>query len=252
MNEIQIFKHDSFGQVRVVNKDGEPTFCLSDICKILDLSPKFVNQRLGKEVVLNNPLETAGGVQQALFVTEDGLYDVILDSRKPVAKLFRKWVTSEVLPSIRKTGGYIHASESDTPETIMAKAVLIAQETIKEQERKIWRQQQQIKEAVPKILFADAVSASPRSCLVRELAKLLCQRGIDIGEKRLYEYLRGNGYLIASGAHRNEPYQRYVEMGLFETIEWPVYKAETIDIKKTTKVTGKGQIYFINKFLKQS
>ncbi len=103
----------------MVNKDGEPTFCLSDICKILDLSPKFVNQRLGKEVVLNNPLETAGGVQQALFVTEDGLYDVILDSRKPVAKLFRKWVTSDVLPSIRKTGGHIYSTETDTPETIL-------------------------------------------------------------------------------------------------------------------------------------
>lgn len=105
----------------MVNKDGEPTFCLSDICKILDLSPKFVNQRLGKEVVLNNPLETAGGVQQALFVTEDGLYDVILDSRKPVAKLFRKWVTSDVLPSIRKTGGHIYSTETDTPETILDK-----------------------------------------------------------------------------------------------------------------------------------
>ena len=105
----------------MVTKDGETMFCLSDICKILDLSTKFVNQRLDKGVVWNNPLETVEGVQQALFVTEDGLYDVILDSRKPEAKKSRKWVTSDVLPSIRKTGGYIQTTEKDTPETIIDK-----------------------------------------------------------------------------------------------------------------------------------
>lgn len=252
MNEIQIFKHDSFGQVRVINEDN-PLFCATDVATILGYSnPAAAVQRHCNGITKRDTVTPSRGVQELLYIPEPDVYRLIMRSKLPYAEKFQDWVFVEILPSIRKTGGYIHASESDTPETIMAKAVLIAQETIKEQERKIWRQQQQIKEAAPKVLFADAVATSPQSCLVRELAKLLCQRGIDIGEKRLYEYLRGNGYLIASGAHRNEPYQRYVEMGLFETIEWPVYKAETIDIKKTTKVTGKGQIYFINKFLKQS
>lgn len=251
MNEIQIFKHDSFGQVRVINEDN-PLFCATDVATILGYSnPAAAVQRHCKGITKRDTL-TSGGVQDLLYIPESDVYRLVMRSKLPEAEGFQDWVCEVVLPSIRKTSGYIHASESDTPETIMAKAVLIAQETIKEQERKILKQQQQIKEAASKVLFADAVATSPQSCLVRELAKLLCQRGIDIGEKRLYEYLRGNGYLIASGAHRNEPYQRYVEMGLFETIEWPVYKAETIDIKKTTKVTGKGQIYFINKFLKQS
>jgi anti-repressor protein len=251
MNEIQIFKHDSFGQVRVINEDN-PLFCATDVATILGYSnPAAAVQRHCKGITKRDTL-TSGGVQDLLYIPESDVYRLVMRSKLPEAEGFQDWVCEVVLPSIRKTSGYIHASESDTPETIMAKAVLIAQETIKEQERKILKQQQQIKEAASKVLFADAVATSPQSCLVRELAKLLCQRGVDIGEKRLYEYLRGNGYLIASGAHRNEPYQRYVEMGLFETIEWPVYKAETIDIKKTTKVTGKGQIYFINKFLKQS
>ena len=232
--------------------EDNPLFCATDVATILGYSnPTATVQRHCKGITKRDTL-TSGGVQDLLYIPESDVYRLVMRSKLPEAEGFQDWVCEVVLPSIRKTGGYIHASESDTPETIMAKAVLIAQETIKEQERKILNQQQQIKEAAPKVLFADAVATSPQSCLVRELAKLLCQRGIDIGEKRLYEYLRGNGYLIASGAHRNEPYQRYVEMGLFETIEWPVYKAETIDIKKTTKVTGKGQIYFINKFLKQS
>ena len=251
MNEIQIFKHDSFGQVRVINEDN-PLFCATDVASILGYSKPRNAISTHCKGALKRGTPTSGGMQDLLYIPESDVYRLVMRSKLPEAEGFQDWVCEVVLPSIRKAGGYINASESDTPETIMAKAVLIAQETIKEQERKILNQQQQIKEAAPKVLFADAVATSPQSCLVRELAKLLCQRGIDIGEKRLYEYLRGNGYLIASGAHRNEPYQRYVEMGLFETIEWPVYKAETIDIKKTTKVTGKGQIYFINKFLKQS
>lgn len=129
MEEIKIFNSPKFGEVRTAGTPEQPLFCLSDVCRCLGLTAKFVNQRLDKGVVSNHPLETAGGTQQALFVNEDGLYDVILDSRKPEAKAFRKWITSEVLPSIRKTGGYISTKADDTPEEIMARALVIAQRT---------------------------------------------------------------------------------------------------------------------------
>jgi len=130
MSEIKIFKNDQFGEVRVSELNGEPLFCLADVCRTLGLKQGDVKQRLEEGVVSTQPLETAGGIQMANFVNEDGLYDVVLDSRKPEAKKFRKWVTSEILPSIRKTGGYIATSESDTPELIMARALLVAQDTI--------------------------------------------------------------------------------------------------------------------------
>lgn len=135
MNDIQLFKNDQFGEVRVIELNGEPLFCLSDVCNILGLRQGDVRQRLDEGVVSTQPLLTAGGIQQANFVNEDGLYDAILDSRKQEAKQFRKWVTSEILPSIRKTGGYLITSENDTPEIIMARAILVAQETIKKKRR---------------------------------------------------------------------------------------------------------------------
>ena len=135
MNDIQLFKNDQFGEVRVIELNGEPLFCLSDVCNILGLRQGDVRQHLDEGVVSTQPLLTAGGIQQANFVNEDGLYDAILDSRKQEAKQFRKWVTSEILPSIRKTGGYLITSENDTPEIIMARAILVAQETIKKKRR---------------------------------------------------------------------------------------------------------------------
>lgn len=137
MNDIQIFNSPQFGEVRTTGTSDEPLFCLADVCRVLGLSAKGVNQRLDKGVISNCPLETAGGIQHALFVNEDGLYDVILDSRKPIAKKFRKWVTSEVLPTIRKTGGYIATKESDTPEEIMARALAIAKDTLAKREERI-------------------------------------------------------------------------------------------------------------------
>lgn len=138
MNNIQIFQNEQFGQVRIaMNESNEPLFCLADLCTILGLRQGDVRQRLDEGVVSTQPLETAGGVQQANFVNEDGLYDAILDSRKPEAKQFRKWVTSEVLPSIRKHGAYMVTTEEDTPETIMAKAILYADKKIKEQAQQL-------------------------------------------------------------------------------------------------------------------
>lgn len=251
MNEVQIFNNDSFGQVRVIQENGEPMFCLPDVCQALALTnPAMVRTRLGKGVSSTYTLQTTGGSQAVIFINEDGLYDVILDSRKPEAKKFRKWVTSDVLPSIRKTGGYMLTTENDTPDTIMAKAILIAQQKINEQEQRIANQSKQIEEAAPKVLFADAVATSRQSCLISELAKLLKQNGIDIGQNRLFIFLRKRGYLGSKGEYYNAPTQRSMEMGLFEIKKTAINKPDgTIITSSTTKVTGKGQIYFVNKFL---
>lgn len=137
MNEIKIFNSPKFGDIRTAGNADNPAFCLTDVCKALGLSAKGVNQRLSKEVISNYPLQTAGGVQQVLFVNEDGLYDVILDSRKPEAKAFRKWVTSEILPSIRRTGGYIATNSDMSDAEILAKAVMVAQTTIANRDARI-------------------------------------------------------------------------------------------------------------------
>lgn len=146
-NNLQIFKSPLFGEVRTIGTSENPMFCLSDICKALELTVKGVNQRLGDEVISTYPIiDRLGRTQQALFVNEDGLYDVILDSRKPEAKDFRKWITREVLPALRKTGGYIMAKENDTPEEIMARALVVANETLKRKDERLKRLQSENKE----------------------------------------------------------------------------------------------------------
>lgn len=244
MNELQIFKNAEFGQIRTVMINNEPIFCLADVCVALELTAKGVKQRLSDEVISNYPIaDKLGRTQNTLFVNEDGLYDVILESRKKEAKKFRKWITHDVLPSIRKTGGYISGQETMTDAELMAKALLVANKQIEQRNK-------QIEEMQPKAIFADAVSASKTSILIGDLAKIICQNGIQIGQKRLFEWLRQNGYLIKSGASKNMPMQRYVEQGLFEVKESNVCNPDgSVRVTKTTKITGKGQLYFINKFL---
>jgi len=251
MDEIKIFQNEQFGQIRiVVNENNEPLFCLADVCNVLGLRQGDVRQRLEEGLVSTQPLETSGGVQQANFVTEDGLYDAILDSRKPEAKKFRKWVTSEVLPSIRKHGGYITAQQNDTPEEIMARALIVAQETLKRKEQRLIVAESKIQQDAPKVLFADAVSTSQRSCLIAELAKILQQNGVNIGQNRLFSWMRDNGYLCQKGQYYNQPTQKSMELGLFEIKQTTITKPDgTVLVTTTTKVTGKGQIYFVNKFL---
>lgn len=168
--DIQVFSNSQFGEIRtVLADDGEPRFCLADVCRVLDLSVKGIGQRLPKGVISNYPLATSGGTQNMNFVNEDGLYDAIFDSRKKEARAFRKWVTSEVLPSIRKTGGYIATKVDDTPEEIMARALMVAQSTlenqkkrlaeqdmtIERQEHRIQEQTKQIEAAAPKVNYYD-------------------------------------------------------------------------------------------------
>lgn len=262
MANIEIFKNDLFGSVRVTVKESQPLFCLTDVCKALDLgNPSQVKTRLDGGVISNEVIPDSIGRQQEMtFVNEDGLYDVILDSRKPEAKVFRKWVTSEVLPSIRKTGGYIAARAEDTPEEIMARALLVAQDTLRRRDERIAQlqqenesQQEKIKADAPKVLFAEAVSTSQSSCLVGELAKIIQQNGVQIGQNRLFKWMRSNGFLCTHGAQYNMPTQKAMEMGLFEIKEHSVLRPDgSVMVTRTTKVTGKGQVYFVNRFLKRA
>ena len=249
MNELQIFNSEEFGEVRTVVLNSEPMFCLADVCKALDIkNATDVAKRLDDDERTRLNLGRQG---ETNFVTESGLYAVILRSDKPNAKKFRKWVTSEVLPSIRKNGGYIAGQETLSDEELLSKALMVAQRKIDEKNNIIAMQDSRIQGMIPKEIFADAVSASHTSILVGDLAKLICQNGVQIGQKRLFEWLRENNFLIKSGASRNMPKQRYVEQGLFEVKESNIQNPDgSVRITKTTKVTGKGQVYFVNKFLK--
>lgn len=243
MNDLQIFNNEEFGEVRTALVNEEPMFCLIDICKALEIkNATDVAKRLDEDELTRLNLGSRAG--ETNFITESGLYAVILRSDKPNAKKFRKWVTSEVLPSIRKNGGYIVGQENMTDDELMAKALMVAQNKIAERDK-------QIEHMKPKEIFADAVSASETSILVGDLAKLISQNGYKIGQKRLFEWLRTNNFLIKCGSSRNMPQQRFVEQGLFEIKESNVQNPDgSVRITRTTKVTGKGQIYFVNKFMK--
>lgn len=249
MEAIKIFENDRFGAVRVSGTSENPLFCLSDVCSVLGLRQGDVKQRLDKGVVSTQPLETTGGIQQANFVNEDGLYDVILDSRKPEAKQFRKWITSEVIPSIRKHGAYM---TNDTLEKALTSPDFLIQlaTNLKEEQQKRIEAERKVTEAAPAVAFTNAVQSANSSCLIGELAKLIAQNGYSIGEKRLFAWMRDNGYLGKHGERYNIPNQQYVEQGLFE-LKKGVRSGNNgvLHTTITTKVTGKGQVYFVNKFL---
>ena len=239
-NDIQIFNSEEFGDIRTVTVNNEPMFCLLDVCKVLEIkNTTDVAKRLDADEVTR--LNLGGKSGETNFVNESGLYAVILRSDKPNARKFRKWVTADVLPAIRKTGGYQMAQPQG--KELLALAVLEAQKTIEEQNKEIDRMR-------PKEIFADAVSSSNTSILIGELAKILRQNGIQTGQRRLFAWLRENGYLVKSGSSRNMPTQRSVERGLFEIKVGMYVDGSGANVPtKTAKVTGKGQQYFINKFL---
>lgn len=251
MNELKIFENAEFGEIRTVAIGNEPWFVASDLAKTLGyrMASDLV-RRIDDEDKDTHIMRTPGGEQAMLILNESGLYAAILGSKLESAKRFKHWVTSEVLPSIRKNGGYIAGQENMSDEELMAKALIVAQNKIVERDLIIQKKNKQIEEMKPKTIFADAVSASHTSILVGDLAKLICQNGVQIGQKRLFQWLRDKGYLMKSGASYNMPMQRYVEQGLFEVKESNIQNPDgSVRITRTTKVTGKGQIYFINKFL---
>lgn len=248
MSEIKVFENSEFGKVRVSVVDGEPMFCLSDLCKILGLQPGATKNRLDeKGVSLINTL-TNGGMQQIVYVNEKNLYKAIMRSDKPNAEPFQDWVCGEVLPSIRKHGAYM------TPETIektLTSPDFIIQlaTQLKNEQEKRKQAEAKIEADKPKVLFSEAVEASKKSILIRELAKLITQNGYQIGEKQLYERLRKAGYLCSVGESRNQPSQTYMNLGLFEIKKTTISSDGECKVYNTTKVTPKGQIYFVNKFL---
>lgn len=255
MNNIKIFNSPDFGQIRTIQQNGEPWFVGKDVADILGYSnsSKAIPQHVDEEDRQKQNLPTAQNgklVAASWLINESGLYSLILSSKMPKAKEFKHWVTSEVIPAIRKTGGYIAGSENMTDAEIMAKAVLVAQSTIRQRDQRIKELESDVAAAKPKVLFADAVSASDSTILIGDLAKILKQNGHPIGQKRLFNWMREQGYLIKrAGADYNSPTQRAMEMGLFKIKETAISHSDGhVSVSKTTKVTGKGQQYFINKF----
>lgn len=244
MNNIKVFSNEIFGDVRVTEKENEAWFVARDVAERLgyvnvrDAISKHIDDEDKSSVAIHD------GRQNRIMTTinESGLYSLVLSSKLPKAKSFKRWITKEVIPQIRKTGGYIPIDECMSDNEIMARALLISQKTIEQKDKIIETMQ-------PKALFADAVSTSNSTILIGELAKILKQNGVDTGQNKLFEYLRDNGYLIKrKGSDYNMPTQRSMELKLFEIKETTVTRPDGhITVNKTTKVTGKGQIYFINK-----
>ena len=252
MNNLQVFKNDQFGEIRTVEIGGEPWFIGKEIADKLGYQngSRDVNRHVDDEDKRVIPLFDGNQNRDSIIINESGLYSLVLSSKLPTAKQFKRWVTSEVIPSIRKHGAYM------TPETI--EKVLLNPDTIinlasqlkSEREKRI-ALEGKVEEDKPKVIFADAVSTAKNSILIGELAKLLKQNGVDMGQNRLFKWLREHGYLIKrEGLDYNMPTQRSMELGLFEIKETAITHADGhISISKTPKVTGKGQQYFVNLFL---
>lgn len=272
-NEIKIFNSDRFGEIRTAGDAGTPMFCLADICKALELQVQNTKKRLKEDGVYSiNLIDSLGREQQALFINEQNLYRLIMRSDKPQAEPFQDWVCGEVLPAIRKSGGYMVAHQDETPEQIMARALKIADEALQRTkgELKVAQKQNELLEAsnkaltkandayraqnkrwFPHYLFSKAVETSKQSILIGELAKIITQKGYEIGQNRLFEWMRENGYLISRVCDMyNQPTQRAMKMGLFEIKKTIIHKPNgDILVKTTPKVTGKGQIYFVERFV---
>lgn len=252
MNELQVFKNEKFGTVRTITENGKTLFCGTDVARALGYTNpqkairdhcKGGTKRSGVSLTTNQHGATTEQVTEMTFIPEGDIYRLAARSKLPGADEFERWIFDEVLVSVNHTGGYLGDTAGMSDMDILARAVLIGQ-------RQIEQKNAQIAEMKPKALFADAVSASDSSILVGELAKMLKQNGKDIGQKRLFAWLRDNGYLCKSGTQKNIPTQRSMEMGLFEIKESTHLDSNGNNIiTKTPKVTGKGQLYFVNKLL---
>lgn len=237
MNELQLFNFEN-NQVRTLLINDEPWFVGKDVAQILGYSNpnKAIRDHVDEEDKLTERFVLSGQNREAIVINESGVYALVFSSKLPSAKRFKHWVTSEVLPQIRKTGSY--ASPQLTGEELMAKALIEANSVLA-------RQSKQLEEQKPKVLFADSVIASKGSILIRELAKLIKQNGYDIGEKKLYRWLREKGYICKNST---EPTQMAMNLGLFEIVVRTIERGDAPPkATRTTKVTGKGQVYFINK-----
>ena len=244
MRTIQVFHHEQFGEIRTMTMpDGQVGFVGKDVAEVLGYSKpqNAIAMHVDKDDTLKWGItDSLGRMQKTTFINESGLYALILSSKLPKAREFKHWVTSEVLPQIRKTGGYINVDENDDDNTIMAKALLVAQKTIAQKVAQIEAQR-------PKVMFAEAVTACEDSILIRDLAKLITQNGVKIGQGRLFYWLRLHGYIFQ---RETRPIQKWVEKGYFRVCVrtyTDVYGRTRTS--STTKITGRGAEYFINHFV---
>lgn len=248
-NNLQVFRNDQFGEIRTIEENGNVLFCGSDVAKALGYANP--SKALGDHCkgITKRYTPTNGGNQELSFVPESDLYRLAFSSKLPSAEKFTDWVAEEVLPTIRKTGGYVanddlflatYLPNADEATKMMFTATLEAMRSLNEK----------IERDKPKVLFAEAVETADDTILIGDLAKLLHQNGVNIGQKRLFNWLRDNGYLIKYGASKNMPTQYSMERGLMEVKERVVtLPNESVRITRTTKITGKGQTFFVNKFL---
>lgn len=252
MSEMQIFQNRAFGAVRVVEHEGEPWFVAKDVCECLELTDvsKTISL-LDDDEKGTNSIRTPGGKQDMLIVSEPGLYSLVLRSRKPEAKAFKRWIVHEVIPSIRRTGGYgapALPNFRNPAEAARAWADKEEQRLLEEQKRLAL--EQRMEEVKPKVVFAESIEVAKTSISVGEMAKLIKQAtGYDIGQNRFFEWLRNRGYLHKDGSQTNMPTQRSMDAGWMEIKEGTrIGSSGESRITRTPKITGKGQIYFINLF----
>lgn len=249
MNEIKIFTNDQFGQIRTISRNGEPWFVVADVCKALELSDTSkAAERLDADELTRIKFVSGGQEREMFFANEPGLYSLVLGSRKPEAKAFKRWITHEVIPAIRKHGMY---ATPETAERILNDPDFLIKtlETLKQERAARVQAEETNRLNAPKVLFADSVAQAESDILIGELAKLLKQNGVETGQNRLYERLRKDGYIMKNSTI---PTQKAMEAGLFRVIERTIAQPNgTTRITATTKVTGKGQIFFVNKYAKQ-
>lgn len=251
MNELKVFENSEFGAIRTLEQDGEPWFVGKDVADILGYQngSRDINRHVDEEDRQNYQNGTFEMSNRGMtIINESGLYSLVLSSKVPAAKKFKRWVTSEVLPSLRKHGLYAADELLDNPDLMIQ-----AMQALKAERAKNKELSDKVQKDAPKVLFADSVTASHTSILVYDLAKLLRQNGVSIGGNRLFGWLREHGYLVRrNGTDYNMPTQKSMELGLFEVKETAITHSDGhTSVNKTPKVTGKGQVYFVNKFLKK-
>ena len=253
-NELQIFKNEELEmEIRTLIIEGEPYFVGKDVASVLGYAKPL--NAIAKHVEEDDSLkwgliDSLGRNQQTIVINESGLYSLILSSKLPQAKKFKRWVTSEVLPQIRKTGGYIPVDEGMTDSEIMARALLIAQGTINKKDELIRQHEKTIEQQKPLVDFANTIASTSKSIDMSSFAKLIKDEGIKMGRNKLFEWLRNNGYLMKN--KNNEPYQRYIDSKIFEVVEYTITINGKSEPKIKTLVTGKGQIYLTKKLKEQN
>ena len=252
MHDLQLFNNPRFGDVRTLTEDGNTLFCGSDVARALGYAKPLNAIAAHCKGALKRGIPTNGGMQEMSFIPEGDLYRLITHSKLPDAEKFERWVFDEILPSIRRNGMY--ATPEKLAEMLLnPDAMIQTLQALKAEQEKRRALEAQAEADKPKVLFSDAVSASSSSILIGDLAKLLRQNGVPIGQNRLFDRLRSEGFLMRNGESRNLPTQRAMEQGLFEVKETTIANPDgSIRVTKTTKVTGKGQVYFVNRYLKEA